>query len=233
MRQHLPIIGLALLAWLLFLIASGTIGEVVVVPLLLLWWVARVLYASVPQALLWGVFVAIAVLLLAKSLAWRNAPLSIAGSNAVAHGRVANWSTWLRDSSRNDHARWRLAQRLSELAIELLAFREQCPPHEIQWRLEHGSLDVPPEMRAYLRIGRSPYVPRPKPRRLEHETIIIAKAVRDRVFRALQSRSRSSQLEYPVDVLAHPPHTNPLDVDPVLVIDYLEETLQRTIGASR
>ena len=33
------------------------VAEVVVVPLLFLWWAAQVLYQIIPQALLWGVFV--------------------------------------------------------------------------------------------------------------------------------------------------------------------------------
>jgi hypothetical protein len=68
-KQRLPVIALAfVLAALLALIATGAIVDVVVTPLLFLWWVARVLYEALPQALLWGAFVAIAVLLVAKSL---------------------------------------------------------------------------------------------------------------------------------------------------------------------
>jgi hypothetical protein len=199
MRARIPVIGLALLlTGLLALIISGTIGEAVVVPLLFLWWAAQVLYQSIPQALLWGVFVAIAVLVVAKSFPWSNAPLPLPAPLAHSQGRVANWSRWLHDSSRDDHARWRLAQRLSALAIEVLSFREQCSPAEIDQRLEKGTLDIAPQLRAYLRAGRLPYTPRPRLRRR----------------------------------LGQPAPADPLAIDPQLLIDYLEETVQHTIGAT-
>jgi hypothetical protein len=199
MRERLPAIGLALLlVGLLALIISGTIGEVVVVPLLYLWWSAQVLYASIPQALLWGLFVVIAVLLVAKSFPWSTAPSAPAAPPAVSQGRVADWSRWLHNSSRDDHARWRLAQRLSQLAIETLAFREQCPPQEISRRLRDGSLDLPAQLRDYLHAGSAPFTPKPRQRRR----------------------------------FGQPAQTDPLAIDPQLVIDYLEDTLQHTIGAA-
>ena len=227
MRERLPAIALALLlVGLLFLIASGAFEQVVIVPLLFLWWVARVLYESIPQALLWGIFVAIAVPLIAKSLAWRAAPLPTAVPQAGTRGHVADWSRWLRDSSRDDHARWQLAQRLSQLAVEALALREQCSPQEINRRLQNGSLDLPPDLRAYLRAGLSLYAPRSKPR---------SKGIaRNWLFGRLQRPARASRDGMrPSDrVVPRAPaaHTNPLDVDPALLIEYLEHTLQLAIG---
>jgi hypothetical protein len=203
MSDRLPAIGLALLLiGLLALIINGTIGDMVVVPLLFLWWAAQVLYQSVPQALLWGVFVMIAVLLMAKSFPWKSAPLPHIAPQAVPQGRVADWSRWLGASSRDDHSRWRLAQRVSQLAVETLAFREQCPPQEISRRLANGSLDIPPQLRAYLYAGSMPYAPKPRQRH--------------RFGRSAQDMA----------------HADPLATDPQLVIDYLEDTLQHTIGAA-
>jgi len=204
MRARLPALGLALLlTGLLALIISGTIGEAVVVPLLFLWWAMQVLYESIPQALLWGAFVLIAVLLMAKSFPRSSALLPPAEPQALAQGRVAEWSRWLRDSSHDDHSRWRLAQRLAQVAADLLAFREQSTPQEISRRLEQGTLDVPPQLRAYLRAGSMPYWPKPRPR-----------------FRFF---GRSAQDTAQAD---------PLALDPQLVIDYLEATMQHTIGAA-
>src|SRR5215212_7684897 len=96
MTQRLPVIGLALLLiGLLALVINGTFGEVVVVPLLFLWWVMQVLYLSIPQALLWGVFVAIAVLLVAKNFPSGSTPLPPAAPQSVVHGRVVDWLRWL------------------------------------------------------------------------------------------------------------------------------------------
>jgi len=201
MRERLPAIGLALLlTGLLALIINGTIGDLVVMPLLFLWWAAQVLYQTIPQALLWGLFVLIAVLLVAKSLAWYSAPLQPAESQIVAQGRVADWSRWLRDAGRDDYSRWRLAQRLSQLAVETLAFREQCPPQEISRQLDNGTLDISPQLHAYLYAGSRPYTPKPK---------------------------RRGRFGRPAQVTAE---NEPLATDPQLVIDYLEDIVQNTIG---
>jgi hypothetical protein len=227
MRQRLPAIGLALLlAGLLFLIASGAFEETVIVPLLFLWWAAQVLYASLPEALVWGAFVMIAVLVIARSIPWQRSPLPIVEAQTGARGRVANWSRWLRESSRDNHGRWRLAQRLSQLAVEALALREQCSPQEVGRRLEDGSLDLPPDLRAYLRAGLSLYAPRPQLRRLTHRTSATAKGARDRMISMFQRRSRSSRLERRAGTQDHLTPADPLDVDPVLVVEYLEHTLQ-------
>ncbi len=203
MSARLPVIVLALLlAGLLALIISGTISDLVVVPLLFLWWTVQVLYSSIPQALLWGVFVVIAVLLVAKNFPWGSAPLLPVAPQTDALGRVTDWSRWLYDARRDAHSRWRLAQRLSQLAVETLAFREQCAPQEISRRLNDGSLDIPPQLRAYLRAGNAPYWPKSKLRR--------------RFGRPAQDTA----------------HTDPLELDPQLVIEYLEETVQHTIGAT-
>src|SRR4051794_6736691 len=151
MKKHLPAIGLALLlTGLLALIISGTIGDALVVPLLLLAWIAQVLYQSIHQALLWSIFVLIAVLLVASSFPWRSAPLPAIEPQAAAQGRVADWSRWIATAKRDDYSRWRLAQRLAQLTIDTLAFREQSSPQEITRRLNNGSLDIPPQLRAYL-----------------------------------------------------------------------------------
>jgi len=202
-KKHLPAIGLALLlTGLLALIISGTIGDALVMPLLLLAWVAQVLYQSIHQALLWAVLVLIAVVLVATSFPWSSAPLPSINPQAAARGRVANWSNWIAAAKRDDYSRWRLAQRLSQLAIDTLAFREQCSPQEITRRLNNGSLDIPPQLRAYLYAGNMSYTPKFRQRR--------------RFGRPAQSTA----------------HPDPLAIDPQLVIDYLEHTLQQTTGVS-
>jgi hypothetical protein len=202
-RSRIIALGLALLlAGLVALIITGAIDDVVIVPLLFLWWGARVLYESLPQALLWGILVVIAVLLIAKSLPWSSAALPAAGSGQASAGRVSDWSRILRESSRDEHGRWRLAQRLSQLAVEALASREQSPPHEISRRIDDGTLDIDPQLRAYLRAGSLPYAPTPTYRRWFGRQ--VAEAAR----------------------------ADPLTIDPQLLIDYLEESMQHTIGAA-
>ena len=242
MNRHVPTIGLALLLiGLLWLISSGTVGEVVVVPLLFLWWATQVLYTSIPQALLWGVFVVIAVLVVAKSFPGSSAPLPPVAPATAAPGRVADWSRWLHNAHRDDHSRWRLAQRLSHLAVDTLSSREQCSPQEISRRLDDGSLDIPPQLRAYLRAGSMPYWPKPKQRRRfgwpAQDTVIVHSSSNGTQTNADERGYESSVRVRPRLSASHigdygPFQTEPLAIDPQLVIDYLEEIVQHTIGAA-
>jgi hypothetical protein len=203
MSARIIALGLALLlAGLVALIVSGAIVDVVIVPLLFLWWAAGLVYESLPQALLWGVFVLIALLLVAKSLPWESAALPAVDPGPASAGRVSNWSRFLRESGRDEHGRWQLAQRLSRLAVEALAFREQCPAQDISRRLDDGTLNIDPQLRAYLRAGSLPYAPTPRYRR------------------RFGRRAKDA------------PQADPLAIDPQLLIDYLEETVQQTNGAA-
>lgn len=203
MRSRIIALGLALLlAGLIALIVTGAIEDVVIVPLLFLWWGARVLYESLPQALLWGILVAIAVLLIVKSIPWISAALPATGQGRASSGRVTDWARYLRESGHDEHGRWRLAQRLTELAIEALAFREQCSPQEISRRLHDGTLDIDPQLRAYLRAGSLPYAP---------------------AARYRHGFGRRAPAAVPSD---------PLAIDPQQMIEYLEDRLQQTIGAA-
>ena len=87
------------------------------------------------------------------------------------------------------------------MAIETLAFREQCPPQEISRRLEQGTLDIPPQLRDYFRAGGRPTGPA------------------QTAPRFFSGRRKDSAAD-------------PLAIDPQLVIDYLEETMQHMIGAA-
>jgi len=210
MKQRWPALGLALLlVALLVMVATGSVSDLIVVPLLYMFWVARLLYASIPQALLWGGFLAIAVLILWRSLIWRSPPEPARDPDIAVHGRVSAWVRVLNESGRDDHMRWRLAQRLGQLGLETLACKERCAPQEVRHRLEEGSLDMPAELRAYLRAGTAYYAPEIRMRRSW--------------WRAIPFGGRAGIAQ----------RARPLDLDPEQVIQYLEETLQQMIGVSR
>jgi hypothetical protein len=209
MRARLPLVGLALLlAGVLALAATGAVRDMIVVPLLYMFWVTRLLYESIPQALQWVVFLLVAVLVAAKSLARRPPPPPNPHPATVQAGRVAAWERLLRQSS-DDYGRWRLAQRLSAMAMQTLAEREQCSPHELRQGLEDGTLELPDDLRSYLRTGLAFSAP--------------ASRLGGSFWQRLVAGYRMSGTT----------RAAPLDLDPEQVIQFLEQTVQRTIGASR
>ena len=202
MSERLPVIGLALLLiGLLALIISGTFGEVVVVPLLFLWWAMQVLYQSIPQALLWGVFVVIAVLLVAK-----NFP----GAVSASARRDANCRAGTRG--------------------RLVALAARFPPRR-SFALAAGPAAVTAGdrdaglPRAVRAAGDQPAAAR----RIAGYSAAAARLPARRQ-RAVLAKAQAASALRPAD--AGHAHAEPLATDPQLVIDYLEETVQHTIGAT-
>ncbi|HWQ12370.1 MAG TPA: hypothetical protein VNL77_06195 [Roseiflexaceae bacterium] len=155
-------IGLGLLLAVLIAAAvRGAVRDAVVAPLLLLLWGASLLLGSLPQALLWGLLVLLAAVLAVRSLSGLRVPALRRRTVPGPAGRTAAWLRLVQLTGRDEYARWRLAQRLAQLAVELLAEREGLPPQQARRRLEDPSLDAPPAVRAYLRAGLVAYQPRP------------------------------------------------------------------------
>ena len=209
MSERLSRVALTLLlVGMLALVVSGGVRDTIVVPMLYMFWLAGQLYQSIPQALLWGVFVVAAVLVAIQSLAWRLSPPMYAAPATAQLGRVASWERMLRDSTEDDYGRWRLAQRLSTMAVATLADREQCLPHELRQRLLDGSLDLPAEVRSYLRVGLAASAPGSRSQRSFWRRIVAGR------IGGVQPVDRPN-------------------LDPEPVIQFLEQTVQQTIGESR
>ncbi|MFO7170241.1 MAG: hypothetical protein DIU80_019625 [Chloroflexota bacterium] len=162
MRNRLLLIGLGLLLAVLIAAAvRGAVREVVVVPLLLLFWDARLLLESLPQALPWTLLLGLTVVLAFSSLSGFTVPRPPHRTQPESSGRAAEWARLLQLTARDEYSRWRLAQRLALLAQELIAAREGVTPQQARRRLEDPSLDIPPAVRAYLQAGLAAYQPRP------------------------------------------------------------------------
>ena len=162
MNDRLALASLVLLLLgLLALIISGAVREVIVIPLLLLLWLARLIYESIPQVALWGVFLAIAALVAWRSLAAPRAAIPDPPIAPLHRAPVANWTGMFRRAANDRYARWLLAQRLGQLTLELLASQEQRATRGVWQYLHDESRDIPPAVRAYLQAGMRLYRPAP------------------------------------------------------------------------
>jgi hypothetical protein len=162
MRNRLLTLGLGLLlAGLIAAAARGAVREVIVVPLLLLVWDARQLLESLPQALPWTLLVGFAVVLAFTSLSGISLPTARRPAQPQHNGRASAWVRLLRLTARDEYSRWRLAQRLAQTAVELLAAREGLTAQQARGRLADESLDIPAPVRSYLRAGLAAYQPKP------------------------------------------------------------------------
>jgi len=197
-----PIMLALLLVGVLALAITGYMRDLIIIPLLYFFWGARLLYESIPQTAVWGCFLVIAVLVVARSLPRLPAAATPQSPAPAPQERLAPWARLLRQSERDGLARWRLAQRLGILAQDVLAYHEQDTPQRIRRRVEDGSQPIPPDIRAYLRAGMTAYQPT---RRSRRRLLPLAR---------LGLRREAA----PAD---------PLGLDPEQVVRLLEETLSR------
>jgi hypothetical protein len=198
-RLALPALILLLLG-LLALVLTGAMQELVVIPLLYLFWLMRVLFESIPQVVLWIGFLVIVAIVAWRSLAGPR-PVPLARQPAPSsRAPVAGWATIFERATHDDYARQMLAQRLGQLAFELQANQERPLSESIWQHLHDESLDFPPDVRAYFQAGVRMYQPLPT------------------FWRRWWAR-----------ISGQAPRADPLDLDPEQVVRFLEEQMPREI----
>jgi hypothetical protein len=158
MRRRLVLLGLVLLmAAPLVLVLRDFAREAIVVPLLYVLWLGRLLFRSIPQPLLWSLFLTLALLVVARSLGGREGPArGMREAQAESPGRVRVWARRIQLADRGDYSRWRLAHYLRTLILDVLAHRERLTPEQLRRRLETGEVHAPPAVQAYLQAGLMP-----------------------------------------------------------------------------
>jgi hypothetical protein len=162
MNDRLALFSLALLlVGLLALIATGAVREVIVIPLLALLWLLGLLYASIPQVVLWFAFLALAALVAWKSLATPREWLPAPRVAPTLYTPVASWAGMFERAAADRYARWLLSQRLGQFTLELLASQEQDETRGVWHYLQDETRDIPPAVRAFLLAGTRGYRPLP------------------------------------------------------------------------
>jgi hypothetical protein len=154
MSRRLALVALfSVLVGLLALLLSGLVRELIVIPLLHLLWLIRVLFESIPQVVIW-----VGVLALLSIMAWnslsKSRPRPLARPSVAARrAPVAAWAANFERATRDDYARQLLAQRLGQLAFDLLASQDRQSDQTFWERLRDPALDIPPDVRAYFQAG--------------------------------------------------------------------------------
>lgn len=162
MNDRLALVGFALLlVGLLALIVTGAVREVIVIPLLALLWLLGLLLDSIPQVVFWFGFLAIAALAAWRSLATPGVELAAPRVAPIVPAPVASWAGMFERAAGDRYARWLLAQRLGQFALELLASQEQDETRGVWHYLHDESRDIPPAVRAFLLAGARMYRPLP------------------------------------------------------------------------
>ena len=118
-----------------------------------LWWL-RVQYLRIPQDAIWMVFLLAAYLLFFTSLrrSSRDQPMQWEESVLPA-GQSLRDLVRLIESGTNGYARYRLCQKVSEMALVALAERSGQTVHQLRTAILEQGLELPEEVASYLREG--------------------------------------------------------------------------------
>jgi len=137
----------------LTLILRGWVRDVILTPILFLLWLGGLLIRSTPQWLFWGVFLVLALLILANSLGMGKGPdqnVDRAEPGYPQRERVLFWAKHIRWMARRDFPLLGNGEPLRRLILEVVAFQERLSLTEVEQRLESGELDVPPPIQTCL-----------------------------------------------------------------------------------
>jgi hypothetical protein len=152
-RWFLPVALIIAAVGLIVALIRGVARDILVIPLLNLFWQIGQAIEALPQAIVWALIVLIGVVLGLRSMV--DPPRFERKARGEGENRVAFWARLLGLAARDDYSRWRMAQRLALLATEAIALRQGCDLRQARRIVESGA-DFSPTVRAYLRAGLGP-----------------------------------------------------------------------------
>jgi hypothetical protein len=132
-KQWIALIGIIIIGVMLAFPMRDAVNQFIVIPLAYFFWVLGLYYRSFSQAIVWAIFVAVTLLFLLGSLLnaeWMGRKEKFQ-ENLFA-GPVEDLSVSLGKARKGIYHRWRVANRLSKVARDLLAQREGLEPREVQ-----------------------------------------------------------------------------------------------------
>jgi hypothetical protein len=156
-RRLLPLALIFIVAGLLTLVLQDYTRQLIM-PFLFTVWIGQILLATIPQAIVWGIFIALALLVAARTLLIRRpSPSSAVRSQPPPEGRIEHWAGLIERSKQEAYYRWQLAQPLQALMVDVLAHRQRSTPRQIKDQLAANRLDLPPEIQAYLQASKTSF----------------------------------------------------------------------------
>jgi hypothetical protein len=130
------------------------VRDLILIPFSIFYLLADRLYESLDQTVLWGAFVlGLLALSFVAILRTRWFPGKSEVEEKDSPGRVAVLTSWLDLVSKGSYFEWRMSYRLSQLAIDYLAFAESISEDELKEKLQQRKLDIPTAIQEYMRIG--------------------------------------------------------------------------------
>jgi hypothetical protein len=149
------LIGLVLILSIpLAFLVKDFVRDVLLVELMRMVWTVGILFDSLPQALIWAMFLLLALNVAVRSLiAARRRGQRGSRFSSEPVGQVQRLAMRIRSTDRAEYHTWHLTRHLAKLVAAVLAFREGTTPSRATWKVRSGSFEGPEEVRTYLQRG--------------------------------------------------------------------------------
>jgi membrane protein implicated in regulation of membrane protease activity len=148
-RRAIPLLVVLASGWLGALVFGGVLRDALIGPLLYAYWYGRLFVEAMPQGLLWGVFVVLALALLAAP--WfrlvKDRPASRRRRTEAPMGEVAALAERFELSIRGGYFHRRLRQRLRDLTGRVLASRQRRSSERVRAELSQHPDQLPEAIR--------------------------------------------------------------------------------------
>lgn len=199
MRRRLIQLGLIILISIPLVIALRSFTQDYVLALISpLLRILRLFISSIPQLFFWFLFLSISLFIAGRSLIKpRRSTPTTSTSNIPLAGRVQALMHAIDRTSQGVYFKWRLAQHLLGLTLEAMAYRERVSPDELRQNLKSGTLTLPPPISGYLQTGFTP--------------VYTASAG---LLSRIKQRLRQDMIR------------SPLDLNPEIIIQFLEDQME-------
>lgn len=132
-KQWIALVGIIIIGVMLAFPMRDAVNQIIVIPLAYFFWVLGLYYRSFSQAIVWAIFIAVTLLFLLGSLLnaeWMERKEKL--PEKLYAGPVEDLSESLGKAREGIYHRWRVANRLSKVARDMLAQREGLKPREVQ-----------------------------------------------------------------------------------------------------
>lgn len=158
LSDYWPFLAAALLLAIPLMIAlRDVVRDVIVYPLARLFWLAQLVFQSIPPIFIWGYFLLIALRIVMRGVRKTpNRSQTKRSKPTPSSRRVGKWARRIQLTSRGDYSLWRTAHQLGDLAVEVIASDEHIDAEESRRRLQTGDWDAPDEIRDYFRRATRP-----------------------------------------------------------------------------
>lgn len=161
----LTIVVVFLLALVLLLLFRDTVVNIIVGPLLYLFWLGDLILRSIDQHYIWWFLLGVMVVIVLRGLLQPQKRIGSSSRMVFRQRqtqRVSFWIAQLQRMASRTYPEEYSKYELRKLILSVLGYSGNLSPREIEQRLKNGEFELPPEIQAGLQSNHEDPVPEKK-----------------------------------------------------------------------